>query len=86
MKGFVFGLCVAAIAAVIAVLAPGDLFAQTTAATPTISELVKFDGTDGVITKLAGAIGPLLAAAIGLGLSIWVAKFLFRMVKSMGRG
>ena len=60
----------------------GELFAQS-GAVPTITPIVDFSS---VFTTIATTIGPIIVGAIGLGLSIWAVRFMFRLVKSMGRG
>ena len=40
---------------------------------------------DSVFDSLRTAITTVVVAAIGLGLSIWGTKWMFRVVKSMGR-
>ena len=60
----------------------GDLFAQTTGDPVVITPIVDFSG---VFATIATTVGPVIVGAIGLGLSIWAVRFMFGLVKSMGR-
>jgi hypothetical protein len=59
----------------------GDLFAQT-GDPVVITPIVDFSG---VFATIATTVGPVIVGAIGLGLSIWAVRFMFGLVKSMGR-
>jgi hypothetical protein len=66
-------------------LVPDVAFAQTPEPV-TFTELVKFDGTGGILESVKGPLAKILAGAIGIGLAVWAARFFFGVVKSMGRG
>ena len=38
-----------------------------------------------IFTSITTTLGPLVAAALGLGLAIWGARYVFSIIKSMGR-
>jgi hypothetical protein len=65
------------------------LFAQEptgfTASSVEVTELVKFHGDGSVFNTIKTSLAPILAGAIGIGLAVWLARFFFRIVKSMGR-
>lgn len=58
-----------------------DVCAQT-AEPVVITPIVDFSS---VFTTIASTVGPVIVGAIGLGLSIWAVRFMFSLVKSMGR-
>jgi sugar phosphate permease len=66
------------------VFAP-DLLAETEpVVTPVnVEPLVNFDG---VFESLKGIVTAVVVGAVGIGLSIWATRFIFHIVKSMGRG
>jgi len=60
----------------------GELLAQTTPPTVAFDAIVDF-GT--IFDTIRAAVGPLVAGALGLGLAIWGARYIFGIIKSMGR-
>jgi hypothetical protein len=55
---------------------------------PTASNQVTFQPIvefGDLFSSLTDAIGPLVAGALVLGLSIWAARYVFGIIKSMGR-
>jgi hypothetical protein len=86
-KGFLFCLLLAlglgVVSLVPSVVCAAELPAGGEAVT--FTQMVDFNGTDGVLTKIKQPLAAILAGAIGIGLSIWAARFFFRIVKSMGR-
>jgi hypothetical protein len=90
MKGFLCVLLVVACFGLVC-LAPEFVFAQSggsgfTAESVTFTNLVDFDGTNGVLSQIKAPLAKILAGALGIGLAVWAARFFFRVVKSMGRG
>jgi hypothetical protein len=81
MKGFVFSLFSAVVAAAVVTLVPCILYAAGAAAEA--EPLVDFGS---VFDTLKGTVTTIVIAAIGLGLGIWATRFIFGIVKSMGRG
>lgn len=67
--------------AVMMFLGAGDLLAQETTAVA-FEPIVEF-GT--LFDTLKTSIAPLVAGALGLGLAIWGARYVFGIIKSMGR-
>lgn len=59
----------------------GDLFAQETNAV-SYQEIVSFDN---IFDTIRTSIGGVVAGALGLGLAIWGARYVFYVIKSMGR-
>lgn len=70
--------------ALMIVFGSADLFAQTPPATNavTYSDLVTWSE---IFTTIRSAVGPMVAGAISLGLAIWGARYVFGIIKSMGR-
>jgi len=48
----------------------------------TFTPIVNFQG---IFETLLPAVGVLVAAALGLGIAIWGARYMFSIIKSMGR-
>jgi cytochrome b len=86
-KGFLVCLFFVAVFALVQ-FAPEMVLAQTESFTPEsvgVTELVKFDGDGGVLTAIKSPLAKILAGAIGIGIAVWVARYFFKIVKSMGR-
>jgi hypothetical protein len=83
VKSFVIGAAVVGVVSTALLYAPEVAFAQDGGAVVKVDELVDFDGA---FDSLKSMLKYVLAGAIGIGLAVWGAKFLFRVVKSMGRG
>jgi hypothetical protein len=84
MKNFLLSpasLVMAGFFAVMLFLGQADLLAQETT-TVTFTPIVEF-GT--LFDTIKTSIAPLVAGALGLGLAIWVARYVFSVIKSMGR-
>jgi hypothetical protein len=77
-KGFVWMFCVAAL--VVAVVCPSLALAQSTV---DAEPLVDFSG---VFDSLKDVITTVVVGAIGIGLAIWATRYVFSVVRSMGRG
>jgi len=73
-----FILCLAVVG--LGMLGTLDVFAQTEEVS--FEEIVSFGE---IFKTIRVSIGPLVAGAIGLGLAIWGARYVFRIIKSMGR-
>jgi hypothetical protein len=82
MKGFWF-VCVSLAIVAIAVFSPSFLLAQTGPPALNAEPLVDFGS---VFTSLTTLVTTIVVGALGIGLAIWVTRFLFRLVKSMSRG
>ena len=65
------------------VIGGGEVFAQTTPPSVQFTELVQFDST--MWQTITAAVGAVVAAALGLGLGIWAARYIFGIIRSMGR-
>lgn len=48
-------------------------------------EFVPIVSFDNIFTTITSVIAPIIVGALGLGLAIWGTKYIFRIVKSMGR-
>ena len=59
-----------------------EVFAQAVAEQVPFEPIVQFGS---LFTTIRDTIGPLVAAALGLGLAIWAARYVFGIIKSMGR-
>jgi len=64
------------------VLGAGEAFAQGTVPDVTFTPIVNFGD---LFTTLTTVIGPIVAAALMLGLGIWGARYVFSIIRSMGR-
>ena len=60
----------------------GDVLAQGSVQSVDFDEIVSFGS---VFDTIRTTIAPLVAAALGLGLAIWGARYIFRIIKSAGR-
>ena len=60
----------------------GELFAQTDPPSVNYQPIVNF-GT--IFETIRTAVGPIVVGALGLGLAIWGARYMFGIIKSMGR-
>jgi asparagine N-glycosylation enzyme membrane subunit Stt3 len=81
MKRISLFLVMAGVFCLSLVLGSADVFAQTTN-TVDFVPIVDFGSIFGTITT---ALGPIVAGAIGLGLAIWGARYIFSVIKSTGR-
>jgi ribonuclease PH len=79
MKVFWFG-CVALAVFTIAVLSPSLALAQTVVDD---EPLVDFSN---VFDSLANVVTTVVVGAIGIGLAVWATRYVFSIVRSMGRG
>jgi hypothetical protein len=83
MKGmYLKALVCAVVVCFVSAIGAESLLAQTTGSAVTYEPMVDFSG---LFTTLVGVIGPLVAGAMGIGLSIWVAKYAFGIIRGMGR-
>ena len=82
MRNLVMFALVGFFAMVAMVAGSGELLAQTTPEPVVFTEMVSW-GT--IFDTLRTAIAPLAAAALGLGLAIWAARYVFGVIKGMGR-
>ena len=82
MKNFVLPILMGVVALVGMVFISPEVFAQDTSNTVTFTPIVNF-GT--IFESLKTSLGPMVAAALGLGLAIWGASYVFKIVKKMGR-
>jgi len=73
----------AAIAVAVVAVGAGELLAQGGGATTVPFEPIVDFGS--IFDTLKTYIAPLVATALGLGLAIWGAKYVFRIIKGMGR-
>lgn len=80
--GFVKSAAPAVVFGAVAVVGGGELFAQTTASTIEYESIVDFGD---IFETIREAIGPVVVGALGLGLAIWGARYVFSIIKSMGR-
>ena len=67
--------------ALVSMLGSPEVFAQTTNDV-TYTPIVNFGD---LFTTITTALGPIVAGALGLGLAIWGARYIFGVIKSMGR-
>ena len=81
MKNLFFFALVGVFAVVSMVAGSGELLAQTPPVV-TYTPIVDFGSIFDTITT---AIGPIVVGALGLGLAIWGARYIFGIIKSMGR-
>jgi len=81
MKNLVMFFGIVTLAAVCMVVGSGELLAQTTNDV-TYTPIVNFGD---LFTTITTALGPIVAGALGLGLAIWGARYIFGVIKSMGR-
>jgi hypothetical protein len=72
---------VAGVFGLVSLLGSPELFAQTSNEV-TFTPIVDFKD---IFTSIIGIVGPLVAGAIGLGLGVWGARYVFSLIKSMGR-
>ena len=82
VKNFVRSVCIVACAAVLMVFGGADLLAQTPTNSVEFEPIVEF-GT--LFDTIRTALGPIVVGALGLGLAIWGARYIFGVIKSMGR-
>ena len=75
-------LFVCAVVGACLMFASPEVFAQATAESVPLTPIVEFGS---LFDTIRTAIGPLVAAALGLGLAIWAARYVFSIIKSMGR-
>jgi hypothetical protein len=79
MKGFLFG-CLAFAAVATVVLCPSLALAQSTVdAEPLVDFTAVFDDLRDTVTAV-------IVGAVGIGLAIWATRYVFSVVRSMGRG
>ena len=74
-------LFVCAVVGACLMFASPEVFAQATN-TVTLEPIVEFGS---LFDTIRGAIAPLIVGALGLGLAIWCARYVFSIIKSMGR-
>jgi hypothetical protein len=89
MKSVFLAVVFSTMVAVTAWFAPETVFAQVaefTAEQVEFESLVEFNGDNGIIAQIKKPLATILAGAIGIGLAVWVARFFFKIVRSMGRG
>jgi hypothetical protein len=79
MKGFGF-FCAALTVAVFAVLSPSLALAQTAV---DAEPLVDFSN---VFESLTSVVTTVVVGAVGIGLTVWATRYVFSIVRSMGRG
>ena len=81
----VFSWLFVVVAMVVALFFPAVSFAADGEEPPPleVSPLVDFST---VFTSLSSLVTTIVVGALGIGLAIWVTRFLFRLVKSMSRG
>jgi hypothetical protein len=82
MKRISMILLVAGVFAMSLFFGSADLLAQTSATTVEYTPIVDFGDLFDTITT---ALGPIVAGALALGLAIWGARYVFGVIKSMGR-
>ena len=82
MRNLVMCVAVFGVAAFCMAFGCGELFAQTTPTSVTFEPIVNFGD---IFTSITTALGPIVAGALGLGLAIWGARYVFGVIKSMGR-
>ena len=83
-----FSLFVCAVVGACLMFVSPEVFAQTTP-TPTpppspvdLEPIVEFGS---LFATIRDTIAPLVVGALGLGLAIWAARYIFSIIKSMGR-
>ena len=59
-----------------------EVFAQDTASEVQFIPIVNFGN---LFDTIRTALGPIVVGALGLGLAIWGARYIFSVIKSMGR-
>jgi hypothetical protein len=73
---------VLAVFGVVMALGASDVFAQATPTAVTYTEIVSFSN---IFDTIRTSLGTIVAGALGLGLAIWGARYIFHVIKSMGR-
>ena len=82
-KAPIGSVVVAGIFALLMFFGGAEVFAQGDGATSiTFTPIVDFGN---LWTTLTTTLGPIVAGALGLGLAIWAARYVFSIIKSMGR-
>ena len=71
-----------AFVAVCMAVGAGELLADGGGSSVTFTPIVDLSG---IFSSLTGVVSTIVAAAITLALGIWGTRYLFRLVKSMGR-
>ena len=74
-------LFVCVVVGALLMFASPEVFAQATD-TVELEPIVNFGS---LFDSIRTAIAPLVVGALGLGLAIWVARYIFSIIKSMGR-
>jgi len=80
MRNFVMPIVIGVVAMCCMMFGSAEVFAQTNDVT--FTPIVNFGD---LFTTLTGVLGPIVAAALGLGLAIWGARYVFSIIRSMGR-
>lgn len=79
-------LVMAAVVCTVAFVIGPEVFAQEppppSPAPVPFTQIVNFGS---IFNTIREVIAPLVAGALGLGLAIWAARFIFGIIKSMGR-
>ena len=82
MRNFVMPFVIGVVAVCCMMFGSAEVFAQTPTNDVTFTPIVNFGD---LFTTLTGVLGPIVAAALGLGLAIWGARYVFSIIRSMGR-
>ena len=81
-KAFVFRvLFMALVCGVALFVGAGELLAQT----PPVVEFDPIVDFGSIFDTLTTTLGPIIAGALGLGLAVWGTRYVFGIIKSMGR-
>ena len=83
MRNLVKTLFCACALALVFVFGAGDLLAQTGGGSSvTFTPIVEFGN---LFDTIRSSLGPIVVGALGLGLAIWGARYMFGVIKTMGR-